>query len=270
MERHACTYAVVIPTQLTKLIAVPDLGNFDLSRLRLITNSGAKLPAPVAERAEALFNAKIQSIYGCSEAGAATMTSVRDPRDKRINTAGRALLGQELVVRDDAGNPVGKNAVGEVCWRGANKTYGFLNDPEGTEAVWDASGWLNSGDLGTIDDEGYLRIVGRKKDMIIRGGQNINPRAIEEVLLRHPAVVDVAIAPVPDAVLGERVGAFVVGRPSGSLSLEEVARFVQEQGLAKWNRPELLFLVDDLPRNAGGKVDKALLLKLHRHDTTIR
>jgi acyl-CoA synthetase (AMP-forming)/AMP-acid ligase II len=119
-------------------------------------------------------------------------------------------------VRDDAGNPVGKNAVGEVCWRGANKTYGFLNDPEGTEAVWDASGWLNSGDLGTIDDEGYLRIVGRKKDMIIRGGQNINPRAIEEVLLRHPAVVDVAIAPVPDAVLGERVGAFVVGRPSGS------------------------------------------------------
>ncbi len=263
IERHACTYAVVVPTQLAKLIAVPDIGAFDLSRLRLITNSGAKLPAPVAERAEALFNAKIQSIYGCSEAGAATMTSVRDPQDKRVNTAGRALLGQELIVRDDSGRPVDRNGIGEVCWRGANKTYGFLNDPEGTRTVWDDDGWLNSGDLGTIDDDGYLRIVGRKKDMIIRGGQNINPRAIEEALLRHPSVVDVAVAAIPDAMLGERVGAFVVGRPSESLSLDDVSNFVSAQGLAKWNRPELLFLVDDLPRNAGGKVDKARLLKLH-------
>jgi acyl-CoA synthetase (AMP-forming)/AMP-acid ligase II len=191
------------------------------------------------------------------------MTSVRDPQDKRINTAGRALLGQELVVRDDAGKPVGKNGVGEVCWRGANKTYGFLNDPEGTRMVWDDDGWLNSGDLGTIDDDGYLRIVGRKKDMIIRGGQNINPRAIEEALLRHPSVVDVAVAAIPDAMLGERVGAFVVGRPAETLSLDEVSNFVSAQGLAKWNRPELLFLVDDLPRNAGGKVDKVRLLKLY-------
>src|SRR5258708_5366172 len=163
------------------------------------------------------------------------MTAVSDPQEKRLHTAGRALLGQELVIKDEAGNPVGRNQVGEVCWRGANKSFGFLNDPEGTSAVWDHAGWLNSGDLGTIDDEGYLRIVGRKKDMIIRGGQNINPRAIEEVLLRHPAVVDVAVASVPDPVLGERVGAFVVGRPSQAPSLTELSRFVLEHGLAKWN-----------------------------------
>jgi len=263
MEQHGCTYAVVVPTQLAKLIAIPDVQKYDLRHLRLITNSGAKLPAPVAEVAESLFHSKIQSIYGCSEAGAATMTAVSDPQEKRLHTAGRALLGQELVIKDDTGSPLERNQIGEVCWRGANKTFGFLNDPESTSAVWDAAGWLNSGDLGTIDDEGYLRIVGRKKDMIIRGGQNINPRAIEEVLLRHSSVVDVAIASVPDPVLGERVGAFVVGRPSQAPSLAELSRFVLDQGLAKWNQPELLFLVDDLPRNAGGKVDKARLLKLH-------
>jgi acyl-CoA synthetase (AMP-forming)/AMP-acid ligase II len=263
IEQHRCTYAVVVPTQLAKLIAVPDVNKYDLRHLRLITNSGAKLPAPVAEAAESLFHSKIQSVYGCSEAGAATMTSVSDPPEKRFHTAGRALLGQELVIKDEAGNPVERNHIGEVCWRGANKTFGFLNDPQGTSAVWDAAGWLNSGDLGTIDDDGYLRIVGRKKDMIIRGGQNINPRTIEEVLLRHSSVVDVAIASVPDPVLGERVGAFVVGRPSQPPSLAELSRFVLDQGLAKWNQPELLFLVDDLPRNAGGKVDKARLLKLN-------
>jgi len=263
IEQHGCTYAVVVPTQLAKLIAIPDVNKYDLRHLRLITNSGAKLPAPVAEAAESLFHSKIQSVYGCSEAGAATMTSVSDPPEKRFHTAGRALLGQELVIKDEAGNPVERNHIGEVCWRGANKTFGFLNDPESTSTVWDAAGWLNSGDLGTIDDDGYLRIVGRKKDMIIRGGQNINPRAIEEVLLRHSSVVDVAVASVPDPVLGERVGAFVVGRPSQTPSLAELSRFVLDQGLAKWNQPELLFLVDDLPRNAGGKVDKARLLKLH-------
>jgi acyl-CoA synthetase (AMP-forming)/AMP-acid ligase II len=263
IEQHGCTYAVVVPAQLAKLIAIPDVNKYDLRHLRLITNSGAKLPAPVAEAAESLFHSKIQSVYGCSEAGAATMTSVSDPPEKRFHTAGRALLGQELVIKDEAGNPVERNQIGEVCWRGANKTFGFLNDPESTSTVWDAAGWLNSGDLGTMDNEGYLRIVGRKKDMIIRGGQNINPRAIEEVLLRHSSVVDVAIASVPDPVLGERVGAFVVGSASQTPSLAELSRFVLDQGLAKWNQPELLFLVDDLPRNAGGKVDKARLLKLH-------
>jgi acyl-CoA synthetase (AMP-forming)/AMP-acid ligase II len=269
IEQHACTYAVVVPTQLAKLIAIPDIHQYDLRHLRLITNSGAKLPAAVAEAAESLFHSKIQSVYGCSEAGAATMTAVGDPQAKRFHTAGRALLGQELVIKDEAGNPVGRNQVGEVCWRGANKSFGFLNDPESTRSVWDHAGWLNSGDLGTIDDEGYLRIVGRKKDMIIRGGQNINPRAIEEVLLRHPAVVDVAVASVPDPVLGERVGAFVVGGPSEAPSLAELSRFVLEHGLAKWNQPELLFLVDDLPRNAGGKVDKARLLTLHGLGTVL-
>jgi acyl-CoA synthetase (AMP-forming)/AMP-acid ligase II len=265
IEAHGCTYAVVVPTQLSKLIAVPNLHEFDFSRLRLITNSGAKLPAPVAEGAERLFGAVVQSVYGCSEAGAATMTSVTDTRERRLRTAGRPLVGQEVVIRGDDGAVLGPDHVGEVCWRGANKSYGFLNDPESTNIVWDDEGWISSGDLGVIDSEGYLTIVGRKKDMIIRGGQNINPRAIEEVLLRHESVVDVAIAAVPDPVLGERVGAFVVPRRSAAPpSLEELSSFVARQGLAKWNQPEVLVILEDLPRNAGGKIDKRRLIEMHR------
>ncbi len=264
IERHRCTFAVAVPTQIAKLITVPDIDSYDLDALRLITNSGAKLPAPVAERAEALLGCVIQSIYGSSEAGAITMTSVTDPREKRMHTAGRILLGQELEIRDEAGVPLGVNQVGEVCWRGPNKSYGFLNDPEGTRAVWSETGWLASGDLGVLDGEGYLRIVGRKKDMIIRGGQNINPRVIEEILLRHALVADVAVVPVPDSVLGERVGAFVVPAAASHPSLEALARFIVEQGIAKWNQPERLFLIDELPRNAGGKVDKAALARMCR------
>ena len=265
IEAHRCTYAVVVPAQLTKLIAIPNLKEFDLRRLRLITNSGAKLPTPVAEAAEHLFGAVVQSVYGCSEAGAATMTSVTDRPEKRLSTAGRALVGQEVVVRNDAGSILGPNQIGEVCWRGANKSYGFLNDPESTRLVWDSQGWISSGDLGLFDDEGYLSIVGRKKDMIIRGGQNINPRAIEEALLRHPGVVDIAITGASDPVLGERVCAFVVPRLSKQPpTLLELSRFVITQGLAKWNQPEILVIVEDLPRNAGGKVDKSRLAELRR------
>jgi acyl-CoA synthetase (AMP-forming)/AMP-acid ligase II len=263
IDTHGCTYAVVVPTQLSKLIAVPDLDRFDLSRLRLITNSGARLPPSVAEAAERSFNAIVQSVYGCSEAGAATMTSVTDPPDKRLHTAGRALLGQEVVVRGDDGVTLGPHEIGEICWRGANKSYGFLNDPEGTKLVWGEDGWLCSGDLGTLDEEGYLKIVGRKKDMIIRGGQNVNPRAIEEVLLRHPSVVDVAIVAVPDPVLGERVGAFVAPHSaSAPPSLRELAEFVAREGLARWNQPEVLLIVEDFPRNAGGKIDKPRLIEM--------
>jgi len=265
IETHRCTYAVVVPTQLSKLIAIPHVKDFDLSRLRLITNSGAKLPVSVAEAAERLFGAVIQSVYGCSEAGAATMTSVTDRPEKRLATAGRALVGQEVVVKNETGVILSRNQIGEVCWRGANKSYGFLNDPESTRLVWDAEGWINSGDLGIIDDEGYLSIVGRKKDMIIRGGQNINPRAIEEALLRHPGVVDVAVTAASDPVLGERVCAFVVPRSSNEPpTLAELSRFVIAEGHAKWNRPEILVIVDDLPRNAGGKVDKSRLIALQR------
>jgi non-ribosomal peptide synthetase component E (peptide arylation enzyme) len=262
MERNACTVAVAVPAQLAKLVQAADLHKYDLRSLRVVTNSGAKLPPSVAESVERLFGCTVQSIYGTSEAGATAMTWVDDPAARRRSTAGRRLDGQEIRILDADGSLVAPGGVGEVCWRGANKSYGFLNDPEGTAKVWDAEGFLHSGDLGRVDEDGYLHIVGRKKDMIIRGGQNVNPGAIEEVLMHHPCVAEVAVVAFEDAVLGERIAACVVAKPDTVVTLESLKALIRETGLAAWHQPELLVPMKDLPRNAGGKIDKTSLARI--------
>lgn len=258
LERNACTIAVAVPAQLVKLVNVASTAKRKLRKLRVITNSGAKLPASVAEAAEHLFLCKVQSIYGSSEAGATAMTSITDSDSKRRNTVGRPLLGQQVKLIDDDGNEVGQGNPGEVCWRGANKSYGFLNDAEATARTWDAEGWMHSGDLGVLDGEGYLSIVGRKKDMIIRGGQNINPGVIEEALLHHPGVIEVAVVAFADEVLGERIAACVVSLDE-ALHLDSLKALILARGLAAWHQPELLVRVVELPRNVGGKIDKRAL-----------
>lgn len=261
LERHRCTVAVAVPAQLARLVQAEGIERFDLSALRVVTNAGAKLPEPVAAAMESLFGCTVQSIYGTSEAGATAMTCVDDPVHKRRTTVGRPLDGQEVRLLDPADRDVPPGEVGEVCWRGPNKSFGFLNDEVGSRAVWDADGLLHSGDLGRIDDEGYLQIVGRKKDMIIRGGQNVNPGAIEDVLLKHPAVAEVAVVGFEDAVLGERIAACVVARTGAQPLLDSLKALVRESGLAAWHQPELLVNLGELPRNAGGKVDKAALAR---------
>ncbi len=259
MEQQNCTMAVAVPAQMIMLVNSVEYSGRKAPKLRVITNAGAKLPPDIVEAAERIFQCKVQSIYGSSEAGATAMTSIHDPDEKRRSTVGKPLIGQEVVLLDDAGVPVLQGDPGEVCWRGANKSYGFLNDSDSTAGTWDAEGWMHSGDLGRIDEDGYLQIVGRKKDMIIRGGQNINPGAIEELLLRHPDVAEIAIVPVEDAVLGEHVAACVVARRGSCVTLDSLKTFVLASGMAAWNQPELLVEVAELPRNSGGKVDKKSL-----------
>ncbi len=259
MAEHRCSYAVMMPTQLIKLLSVPDIEAYDLSALRFISNAGAKLPEAVAAEAERRFGCVIQTMYGASDAGVATMTSIDDPAQNR-RTAGRPAPGQQLRVIDDSGREVAANEDGEVCWRGPNQSLGYLNDPEESATVWDAEGWYHSGDIGVVDDDGYLTIVGRKKDMIIRGGHNINPGQIEEVLMRHAKIADAVVIPIQHDVLGEIACAVVVGAslkdPPG---LDELNQFILAAGLAVWCQPERLLVIDDLPRNAGGKVDKRAL-----------
>lgn len=261
IEANACTMAVAVPAQLVKLVNVAGSSTRQLPRLRVITNSGAKLLPQVAEATERLFSCKVQSIYGTSEAGATAMTFIDDSDDKRRNTVGRVLVGQQVQLLDDSGAVVPTGGVGEVCWRGGNKSYGFLNDFEATRAVWDTSGWMHSGDLGMFDPDGYLCIVGRKKDMIIRGGQNINPGAIEEVLLKHPSIKEVAVVGFEDPVLGERIAACIV-TDDKALELGALKTMVLAQGMAAWHQPEMLLRLDELPRNVGGKIDKRSLAAL--------
>ncbi len=259
LEKNGCTSATVVPAQLAKIVQHAGIKKHDLSKLRVITNAGAKLLPSVALDAEQLLACIVQSCYGTSEAGATTMTCVVDSATKRHTTVGKPVQGQQVFILNGKGESTAQGVVGEVCWKGANKSFGFLNDDVATRKVWDSEGLFHSGDLGKMDDEGYLHIVGRKKDMIIRGGQNVNPGTIEEVLLTHGLVSEVAVVGVTDAVLGERIAACITARGQEVPHLDSLKALVRGRGLAAWNQPEILVVLDELPKNAGGKIDKRKL-----------
>lgn len=261
IQRHQCTYAVVIPTQLVKMVHAARANAISCSSLRFITYAGAKLAPQVAKEAESIFGCPVQCVYGASDAGVPVMTTISDSPEKR-RTAGRVLPGEEVRLIGPEGQEVAQGETGEVCWRGANSGFGYLKQENADAVDCQDQAWHRSGDLGAFDSEGYLSIVGRKKDMIIRGGRNINPGKIEEVLLQFDKVLEVAIIPFDDLVLGEIVCAVVVpADPEAPPTLDELCHFISEAGLGVWYAPERLHVVSDLPRNAGGKTDKRALIQ---------
>lgn len=262
VQNH-CTHAIGIPTQLTLMI--PGLEQRTLSEFagfKVFTNAGAALSFDTAEKIERLMGCKIQTIYGATDSGVPTMTSIHDSKDKRLSTAGKVVRGCECLLWDGAGKPVPQGESGEVVWRGPDKSYGYLGDEQATRSAFTADGYYKSGDLGQFDAEGYLRIVGRIKDMVLRGGRNVSPRTSEEPLMAHPAVLEVAVAGMPDPVLGERACAFVMLKPGQTLSFDEMKQFLIDNKLAIWQLPERLEIVDDMPRSTGGKIAKAKLTAL--------
>lgn len=262
LEAERCTYATAIPTQMAMLLDEPGLATTDLSALTRFNNAGAPLPRHVAERVERRMGCRVQTAYGSSDGGLPTLTSIHDPDDARLGSVGRTPLGQELQLRDPLGEPVATGAEGEVWWRGANKSYGYVNQPDYEAAAWDDAGWYRSGDLARIDEHGYLWITGRAKDMILRAGANIFPAEIESVLATHPDVVAAAVVGVPHDRLGEQACAIVVPRATAAPTLDELTAFLTEQGLARFKLPEQLLLVEELPVNMGGKVNRAELRRL--------
>lgn len=261
--RERCTSVTAIPAQLVKLVpALRSRKREDFASLRVITDAGAPLPYETAVEVEELTGAVIQSIYGATDAGTPTTTAWNDPQDKRLRTVGRGTPGCECEIRGPDGENLPAGSVGEVTWRGPDKSWGYLADDDQTALVFDADHFYRSGDLGQFDEDGYLRIVGRIKDMILRGGRNISPLVIEEALLRHPLVQDVAVAGFPDAVLGERACAFVIQQPGADLRLADLLEFLTGQGLATWQLPERLELMDEFPQSAGGKTQKSALTEI--------
>lgn len=255
-----CTYATAIPTQMAMMLELP-LESADLSAFSRFNNAGAPLPPHVAEEIEERMGCRVQNVYGTTDGGVPTMTAVDDPATARFHTVGRVCVGEEVELRGTDGHPVEPGEAGEICWRGANNSYGYFNQPDYDSATWLDDGWCRSGDLGQFDDEGYLRIVGRIKDMILRGGMNVFPAEIEEALANHPRVRTAAIVPVPDERLGERACAVVVATGAAP-TLEELTTFLTTKGFAKYKLPEFLVLLEELPINAGGKVDKTRLTDL--------
>ncbi len=261
ISEEKVTVALGVPTEIIKLLAFPDLQKYDFRSLRCFTNGGAPLPPPVAEELASKLNCKVMSGYGAVEGGLPTWTSLEDPPEKAYTTVGRTLPGMEMAIFDEAGNPVPPGETGEVVYRGANCSVGFYKNIEDYRKLYDSQGWFFSGDLGQIDKDGYLKIVGRKKEIIIRGGANISPQEVEEILQTHPKIEQVAVVKMPDKVMGEKACAYIIVKHNQTITFEEIIYFLKERNLATYKLPERLEVVKAFPMTASEKVLKKELEK---------
>jgi fatty-acyl-CoA synthase len=250
-----------VPTMLLGLLNHPDFATTDLSSVRSVVSGGATVAPQLVRRVEEAVGAPLVIIYAQTEASPGiTMTSPHDSVEDRRTTLGRPLAGAEVKIADpaDRTTPLPVGTVGELCTRGYHVMTGYFDRPDQTAAAIDADGWLHTGDLASMDERGYCRIEGRLKDMIIRGGENIYPREIEQVLLDHPHVGDVAVLGVPDETWGEQVAAFVV--PAPGAPEDEAALFDHVRGrLAPHKTPKIWRYVESFPLTGSGKIQKFVL-----------
>jgi len=221
-------------------------GDFDTSSLQVCVSGGAAMPVEVLRAFEQRFECTILEGYGLSETSPVVSFSRRD-RERKPGSIGLPVRGVEMRLVDV------HDGVGEIAVRGHNVMKGYWNDPEATAKAIDPEGWFHTGDLARVDDDGYFFIVDRKKEMIIRGGFNIYPREIEEVLHEHPDVMDAAVVGIPHDDLGEEVGAAVVLRPGAEATTEDIKAFVKSR-VAAYKYPRWVWFLDALPKGATGKV----------------
>lgn len=247
-----------VPAMLHALLAHPDLAGFDLNALKVVMSGGDTVPPALVDGWAKACGAATSAVYGQTELGPVVcQTRPTDSRDDNLYTAGRPLPQVEVSVLDPytgAVQPIGVE--GEICARGYQRMIGYLDMPTETSQTIDADGRLHTGDLGTMDARGYVRVTGRLKDVIIRGGENIYPREIEEALAAHPAVTDAVVLGLPDPRWGESVAAVVRPAPTRPApSSEELHDYLRER-LAPHMTPKSWYIADDLPVNAMGKLQK--------------
>lgn len=253
IDEHRISVMLAIPS-MYRVMAMTD-GDFNVSHLRFPISGGEPLPVAVAEAFEKRFDVLIYEGYGQTEAS--PVISLNVPGHRRLGTVGRALSGVEVAIWDDNGQPVANGVVGEIVARGGSVMVGYHNLPEDT-AKTVTNGWLHTGDLGKMDDDGFITITGRKKDLIISAGENIYPREVEEVLAQHPKVKEVAVIGVKDDVRGEVPKAFVILRDGETSDEKELRSFCRDH-LANYKVPKHFQVVPDLPRTPSGKVLKRML-----------
>jgi fatty-acyl-CoA synthase len=260
LHAERCTAVYGVPTMFIAEMDHPDFAKFDLSSLRTGMMAGSPCPIEVMKRAcTAMHLSEICIGYGMTETSPASFASATDdPIERRVSTVGRILPHVEAKVVDAEGRIVPHGTPGELLTRGYLVMLGYWSDEEKTREAIDAAGWMHTGDLATIDDEGYCNIVGRIKDMVIRGGENVYPREIEEFLYRHPKIQDVQIVGVPDPRYGEELCAWVKLRDGESATAEEVRAFCQGQ-IAHYKIPRYVKFVDAFPMTVTGKIQKFLM-----------
>ncbi|EIE5224473.1 medium-chain fatty-acid--CoA ligase [Escherichia coli] len=261
LEQQRCTCMLGAMPFVYDLLNVLEKQPADLSALRFFLCGGTTIPKKVARECQQL-GIKLLSVYGSTESSPHAVVNLDDPLSRFMHTDGYAAAGVEIKVVDDARKTLPPGCEGEEASRGPNVFMGYFDEPELTARALDEEGWYYSGDLCRMDEAGYIKITGRKKDIIVRGGENISSREVEDILLQHPKIHDACVVAMPDERLGERSCAYVVLKtPHHSLSLEEVVAFFSRKRVAKYKYPEHIVVIEKLPRTASGKIQKFLLRK---------
>ncbi|MBC8446308.1 MAG: acyl--CoA ligase [Chloroflexi bacterium] len=262
IERERVTVLIAVPMALTVLMRVKDLERYDTSSLIICGTGSAPCPAELARDIRERFGCAVHIGFGTTElAGGVSATSIEDTDERQAETVGQAMPGMELKIVDEQGLEVERGEVGELVCRGESVMLGYYRAPEATAEVVDGDGWYHTGDLAVMDEQGYLRIVGRKKDMIIRGGQNIYPAEIESYLLGHQAIREAAVVGVHAAIGGEEVWAFLILEDGATMTAQEMLEYCRV-GLEAYKIPHQVRFVRDFPRSALDKPQKFKLREM--------
>ncbi len=260
IERERVTVLACVSTQFLMMLKSPIVEQHDLSSLRCMFTGGEAVPEARAARFEDVTGARVLQFYGSNETGALSNTTMRDDRDHRLQTAGRLIVDMHVRLLDDDGNDITTpDTPGHPVCKGPATCLGYLDDARANAELFTSDGWMRIGDLCTVDADGYLRVVGRTSDIIIRGGKNLSAPAIEGEVAEHPAVAVAAAVAMPDEVFGERVCLYAELEPGTALDLDALVTFLRSRGVSPEWFPERLVVVDALPRASGGKVAKGEL-----------
>lgn len=261
IEREHVTYFCCAPAHLVAMLHSPDIARFNLSSLRTVVTGGASCPIEVIRAFRTHLRGDLLELYGMLETGFQSWTRPTDDVEAVCGTCGAPIAEVQSKILDEHDQECPTGAVGEILSRGPSITIGYYNNPDANARSFTADGWFRTGDLGTFDAQGLLRIVGRKKEMIIRGGANIYPREIEEVLYQHPDIMDAAVIGIPDARLGERTCACIVPRAGRTIGFDDVVGFLRPK-IATYKLPEIVEIMSELPRTPTGKIQKEPLRAL--------
>jgi acyl-CoA synthetase len=260
IERERVTVLACVSTQFLMMLKSPIVEQLDLSSLRCMFTGGEAVPEARAARFEDITGARVLQFYGSNETGALSRTTMLDDRDHRLQTAGRLIVDMHVRLLDDDGNDITTpDTPGHPVCKGPATCLGYLDDARANGELFTSDGWMRIGDLCTVDADGYLRVVGRTSDIIIRGGKNISAPAVEAEVAQHPDVALAVAVAMPDEVFGERVCLYAELEPGADLDLDALVGFLRDRGVSPEWFPERLVVVDALPRASGGKVAKGEL-----------
>ena len=263
VSKFRCTWINVVPTMIAYLLNGPDPREKDLAagQVKFCRSASAPLPPDLHRAFEKKFDIGIIETFGMTETNAPCFTNPLDPAKRKIGSPGPAFGNEAKIIEPDTGKTLPPGAAGEIMVRGENVMTCYYKDPENTAKTLEPDGWMHTGDVGYLDADGFLFVTGRIKEIIIKGGENIAPREIDEALLRHPAVLEAAAVGIPDANYGQEIMACVVLKPGASCSVEELFEFSRRE-LGKYKAPKVIHLVAELPKGPSGKVQRLKLLEI--------